>query len=100
MANSFFVYILKSEKTDKFYIGYSENPEQRLAEHNSGKCISTRNGIPWKKVYQESFETSQEALKREKQIKKMKSRTYILGLIKKDETQTVELADKPRLTSG
>jgi putative endonuclease len=53
----FYVYILKSLKTDRFYVGYSQNPETRLTEHNSGKVASTRNQKPWIKLYQETFDS-------------------------------------------
>ncbi|MBN8578744.1 MAG: GIY-YIG nuclease family protein [Cytophagales bacterium] len=64
-------------------MGYSESPERRLAEHNSGKVKSTRPFRPWIKVYSESFATEAEAMKREKSIKAMKSRVYIQSLIGK-----------------
>ena len=78
----FYVYILRSEKSGRYYIGYSENPEARLAEHNSGKAKSTRNYRPWKKGYQEKFLTEQQAVQRERYIKSMKSRQYIESLFK------------------
>jgi putative endonuclease len=80
LALMFYVYILRSEKSGRYYIGYSENPEARLAEHNSGKAKSTRNYRPWTKVYQEEFLTEQQAVQRERQIKSMKSRHYIESL--------------------
>ena len=42
----------------------------------------TRRGIPWKIVYQEKYSTKTEALKREREIKRKKSRIYIEELIK------------------
>jgi len=35
----FYVYILKSEKDGKLYIGYTNDLKRRLEEHNSGKNI-------------------------------------------------------------
>lgn len=78
----FYVYILKSELTGRYYIGYSDSPERRLLEHNSGKVKSTRPFRPWIKVYQEIHETETLAIKREKEIKLKKSRSYIEWLIK------------------
>ena len=77
----FYVYILKSEKTARYYIGYSHSPDQRLAEHNSGKVKATRNFRPWIKVYMEAFDTELLAIRREREIKAKKSRTYIQWLI-------------------
>jgi putative endonuclease len=79
----FFVYILQSVASGRYYIGYSEFPERRLTEHNSGKVKSTRIFRPWMKVYTESFPSQAEAMRREKSIKAMKSRSYIQKLIGK-----------------
>jgi len=76
-----FVYILYSIKTDKYYIGSSSNIENRLIKHNLGGTTSTRPGRPWKIVYKETLNSKREALIREKQIKKKKSRKYIEWLI-------------------
>jgi putative endonuclease len=62
-------YILKSEKTKKYYIGYTSNLSQRIRNHNSSKNASTKPGIPWRMVYSESFQEKKLAWLREKQIK-------------------------------
>ncbi len=77
----FFVYILQSESYDRFYIGYAEKPDRRLAEHNSGKVKSTRNFRPWKKVYQEQLETELLAIRRERYLKSLKSKNFIQQLV-------------------
>jgi putative endonuclease len=77
----FYVYILKSKIRGRFYIGYSENPDQRLVEHNSGKAPSTKPYRPWEKVYQEEFTSAVDALRREREIKSKKSKKYIEWLI-------------------
>lgn len=66
------VYILKSKKTDKFYIGQTNNLEARLKRHNNGNNKSTKAGIPWSVVYHESCPTRSEAFRREQQIKSYK----------------------------
>jgi len=43
----FYFYILKSEKTGKYYVGSTENFENRLKMHNFGKVKSTKNSKPW-----------------------------------------------------
>ncbi len=65
----FFIYILRSEKTKRYYVGSTKNLENRLKEHNSGETKSVRNGIPWKMIHVENFETRVEAVRKEKQIK-------------------------------
>lgn len=77
----YFVYILKSERDGKHYIGFTENVEARLEFHNSGLQKSTKNRIPFKLIYTEQYETKKEALKREKQIKSYKGGTAFKRLI-------------------
>ena len=76
-----YVYILYSEKTDRFYIGSTSDVEKRLIKHNLGGTASIRPGRPWKIVYPETLNTKTEALIREKQIKNKKSRKYIERLV-------------------
>jgi putative endonuclease len=68
----YFVYILKSIKDHKYYIGSTSNIDARVQYHNSGKQRSTKNRIPFELVYSESFQARQEAERREKQIKSYK----------------------------
>ena len=77
----YYVYILKSLKTERFYIGYSNDIQARLVRHNAGATPSTKSGRPWRIVYYEKFSTKTDAIKREREIKKQKSREYILKLI-------------------
>ena len=77
----YYVYILQSEKSGKYYTGYCADIEVRLIRHNSGATPSTKSGIPWKLVYFENFSEKSEAIKRENEIKSKKSRKYIENLI-------------------
>lgn len=77
----YYVYILYSQLKNRYYIGYTHNPEERLIEHNLGATTSTRPGRPWTLVYTEEFEDKSSAIKREAEIKRMKSRKYIESLI-------------------
>ena len=68
-ANSFFVYILRTS-SNRLYIGVTENLEQRISTHNSGK------GAKWIKpdrdarlVYSEHHQTLGSARKREIPLK-------------------------------
>lgn len=77
----FYVYILQSEITGKFYIGSTANIEDRLVRHNAGRSKSTKSGCPWKLVYNEPFPTRGEAMKREVEIKNWKSHKRIEELV-------------------
>ena len=76
-----FTYILYSKKIDKYYIGSTDNLLWILERHNLGWGRYTKRGIPWKMVYYEVFTTKSETLKKEREIKKKKSRKYIEELI-------------------
>lgn len=59
------LYVLQSLKDRRTYVGSTDNFERRLAQHQSGKVISTKHRIPFKILITEEFETLQEARKRE-----------------------------------
>ena len=75
------VYIIYSEKLDRFYTGYTTDLAKRLQEHNSGISNFTAKASDWKLMYTETFQTREEAQFRERQIKNKKSRKYITYLI-------------------
>ena len=79
----YFVYILYSEKLDRYYIGSTGNPEDRLRKHNRSKNGFTSTGKPWKLVYKEIYATKTNALLREKQLKNWKNRERIESLIRR-----------------
>ena len=68
----FIVYILKSIKNGRYYIGHTGNLEDRLLRHNNGRSKATRSGAPWELEYSEKYNTKSAAYRREMQIKKYK----------------------------
>ena len=74
----FFVYVLENA-CGRFYIGHTDDLERRLARHNrtDNRSTFTRKNGPWKLVWFESHEQRSLAIKRERQIKAMKSATWI-----------------------
>ena len=78
----FFIYIIYSIKIDQYYIGQTQNLENRLYRHNNNGSKSTKKANDWKLMYTEDFANRGLALKREKEIKSKKSRTYIENLIR------------------
>lgn len=64
------VYILEC-KDGTYYTGYTNDFPKRLRAHESGKGAKyTRGRGPFKVLLQETFETKEEAMKREALIKK------------------------------
>ena len=84
-----YCYILFSAKLDKFYVGACVDMDRRLYEHNIGHSKFTSLGIPWKLFYREEFTSLTLAKKRELEIKKRKSRSYIEKLISQLSWQSI-----------
>jgi putative endonuclease len=74
---SYFVYILKSEKDNKRYIGSTNNLQRRIAEHNRGIVRSTKFRRPLQLIYIEKLSSRHEAEEREKYFKTGRGRQYI-----------------------
>jgi len=78
---SYYVYILHSLTTGRFYIGHCHHLIERFQEHQSGYVKSTRNRGPWNVVYYEIYTSRSEAQKREYALKRKKNAKYIAHLI-------------------
>ena len=78
-----YVYILKSLRDNKTYVGYTNNLDRRLSEHNSGKNIATKHRVPLKLIFSEEFQTSKEARKRESYWKSGAGRRKLKNLFTK-----------------
>ena len=68
----YYVYLLKSVKTQKLYIGYTANLRKRFAEHNRGMSKATKPYIPFELAYYEAYLSKTDARKREMQLKGFK----------------------------
>ena len=62
----FYAYILKSLKDGGFYYGSTNDLEERLKNHNSGRVKYTKGHKPYVLHYNESFNTRKKAMAREK----------------------------------
>lgn len=80
LKNKHYVYIVKC-KDQSLYTGWTTDVHKRIKAHNSGKGAKyTKSRAPVTLVYQESFTTKSEALKRESAIKQL-TRSAKLKLI-------------------
>jgi predicted GIY-YIG superfamily endonuclease len=75
----FWVYILENPQ-GRFYVGHTDDLPTRLHSHNRvdklGGKFTRKNG-PWKLVWSETHPSRAAAMARERQIKQMKSATWI-----------------------
>ena len=77
----FTVYIIKSEPSGRYYVGFTSNIDDRLKHHNSNATKSTKGKGPWKLVYQEQFSEKRAAWLREREIKSYKGGNAFKKLI-------------------
>ena len=87
------IYILASAKNGTLYVGVTSNLSQRLQSHK----INAVPGFTQKYqvhtlVYAESYETREEAILREKQLK-AGSRAQKVSLIEKDNPEWLDISE-------
>ena len=96
----FYIYIIYSNTAEKFYVGHSENPWDRLVQHNENegdKYTGKYQNWELKAVFQVS-ENRGDALLIEKFIKRQKSKKLLLKLIEPDFVPTGDLAQLVRVS--
>ena len=65
----YFVYVIRSIKSNILYVGLSLDPKARLLQHNAGKSKFTKGHIPWELVYTEKVGALVDARKKERYYK-------------------------------
>jgi putative endonuclease len=83
MGRYYYVYVLRSEKDEKFYVGYTSNILKRLEQHNSRQVESTKRRGPLELIYWEGCINQQDATKREKYLKCSWGKRYIKSRLEK-----------------
>ncbi|MDD5258989.1 MAG: GIY-YIG nuclease family protein [bacterium] len=73
----YFVYILKSLKDGKRYIGSTSTLDIRIFEHINGGVKATKNRRPLQLIYTEEFPTKSEAQGRERYFKTGAGRAFL-----------------------
>ena len=88
----YYVYILTNNTNTVLYIGFTNNIERRLAEHKSETIEGfTKKYHIHKLVHLETFSHPQDAIQREKQLKRW-SRPKKLSLIKSTNPNLIDLS--------
>jgi putative endonuclease len=83
----FYVYILYSQKHDRFYIGQCNNINTRLEYHNGGSVRSTKAYAPWELVGFIVKQSRSEAMILERKLKNQNRndlKRFILKYFKKE----------------
>ncbi len=71
-----YFYVLQSLKDFGYYFGSTEDLHNRVQRHNAGYVKSTKGRRPWKLVYNEVYETIEEARFREYTVKRNANERY------------------------
>lgn len=82
MKGFYYVYILLSQKDNKFYIGFTSDLERRLKEHQQDKDISTSKRLPVELIYFEGHRAKKDALRREAYFKTTKGKTTLKQMLR------------------
>ncbi|OGX23888.1 MAG: hypothetical protein A3J51_01980 [Omnitrophica WOR_2 bacterium RIFCSPHIGHO2_02_FULL_45_21] len=82
MQNKGFVYILRSLKNNKFYIGSSSNLVTRFRQHQLGYVKATRYIRPLKLELFQEYSDINLARAIEQKLKKLKRKDYVENIIR------------------
>ena len=94
MQKRFTIYILASKRNGTLYIGVTSDLAKRVWEHKNHlvEGFTKKYGVD-KLVYQETHETAESAIAREKKLKKW-NRAWKIRLIEKDNPNWHDLYEK------
>ena len=71
------VYVLYSEKLQRYYVGMTADLEDRITRHNAGREKYTSKGVPWKLIKTYACKDRSQAMRLERVIKKRGIRRYL-----------------------
>lgn len=77
-----YVYVIQSQKNQRYYIGSSTDVPARLKQHNHGQVQSTRYNRPYALVFYQEFENVKIAQQIERRLKNLKRKDYIEKIIR------------------
>lgn len=75
-----YVYLSRSMKDGKFYVGWTTDLKRRLEDHNAGLVRSTKSRTPFELMHHETYPSPELAKKRERSLKRC---PRMLSLFKK-----------------
>ncbi len=74
----FFVYVLRNPQ-GRLYVGFTEDLERRVKQHQENQGGWTRGKGPWELAEYEVFASRDEALRRERNLKRGKQNQELRG---------------------
>jgi putative endonuclease len=89
----YYVYILASGRHGTLYIGVTNSLQKRVEQHRNGQgSLFVKKHRIFRLVYVESYDRVEEAINREKQLKRWK-RDWKIELIERDNLEWRDLSD-------
>ena len=79
----FYIYVIKSKKSGRWYTGSTNDLRKRLKQHNEGKSGWTKSGIPWDLIYYEACLNNDDARSREKYLKTGMGKRYLKNRLRR-----------------
>ena len=84
----FKVYVIQNSDSGRIYIGHTDNLTKRLEYHNGVKKNKEKSYTSknigkgkWNVVYSEDFETRKDVMRREKELKSSRGRSFVKSII-------------------
>ena len=78
----YYVYVLRTLKDAKFYIGYTTDLRKRLEEHQEGLVTSTKPRAPFELIFFEAYRNKYDAVRREKYFKTSKGKNTLRQMLR------------------
>ena len=79
----YYVYLLQSLKSKKWYTGYTADLRKRFIEHQNNKSTYTKGRGPFKLIYYEASLHQEDAKAREKYLKSGVGKRYLKNRLKR-----------------
>ncbi len=75
------VYILKSDLGDRFYVGSTIDLTRRLSQHRNNQTPTTHRMQAYALLFSQEYSTLEEAREIERRLKKLKRKDYLQKII-------------------
>lgn len=79
----YYIYLLQSVKTQKWYTGYTKNLRKRFIQHENNESPYTKGRGPFRLIYYEACLNEFDAKARERYLKSSMGRRYLKNRTKR-----------------
>lgn len=80
---SWYTYVLRSKKDDKWYTGFTKDLRKRFIEHSKGLNVSTKGRGPFELIYYEMCRDETDARSRELFLKSGMGKRFLKNRMKR-----------------